>query len=452
MKLNQKLKIALLILIIVFISLISFIGIFVQDKGIMKNLLPEYALGRDLKGGRGVTLEVHNHDHDHNHEHEHEEENKEEKKSEEEKAEEHEHKEPTKDDFKVAKNIIDNRLDSMGAQDFLLSLDENTGLINVQIEEGVRTDELIQYMSLPGEFIVEDEEGKVLLNTSNLKRVRTMYGQVSNETEEGYKVYLKIELDQDGAEKLKEISKTYIKSTDEEGKDTSKKVLIKLDSLTLAEVSYEKEVTDGVIELAVGSTTKSSTQLQAYLEQASYLEVVMNSGVIPVEYEITRNNYIMSDITQNTIIVAIALISVAIIAILIYFIFKYHKNGILVAISSIGYIALLLIAIRYTNVVITIEGMAGIVIAIILNFVLTNYILKNLENTKGEKAELAGKFNKGFLKGLIVLVPNIIIAVALCFMGWVSIASLGMVMFWGIIITVIYNILITKSLIINFTK
>lgn len=53
---NNTLKIILAVLVIILISLISFMGIFVKDKNRMKNILPEYELGIELTGGRVFNI------------------------------------------------------------------------------------------------------------------------------------------------------------------------------------------------------------------------------------------------------------------------------------------------------------------------------------------------------------------------------------------------------------
>ena len=58
MKKYKGMKITLIILTIILLSMISFIGIYLQDKNQIKNIMPEYLLSRDLKGHRRVELKV----------------------------------------------------------------------------------------------------------------------------------------------------------------------------------------------------------------------------------------------------------------------------------------------------------------------------------------------------------------------------------------------------------
>ncbi len=430
MKIVQKLKIILLISLIVLISLLSFGGIWIQNKGRMHNLVNDFMLGRDLKGGRYVTLEL----------------------VEDDESSDKEEEKPGKDEFVLAKNIIDKRLSNMKVEDYLISLDEKTGLINIQLPENDITDYIIEFSTLGGVFTVEDEEGNVLLDNSNINKVKTMYGQVSTSSEQGVKVFLRVQFNDESIEKLKEISTTYVESKDEEGKDTSKKVVIKLDDSTLAKTSFEKEITDGHIELAVGSTTNSSEKLQSYLQQASYLEKILNLGKLPAKYEVTRNYYIASDITTNIRLIAITVMAVIILAITIYLIIKYKKMGIIISLSSIGYIAVLLLIIRYTNVILTIDGVMGIVISTLLNYIICIFVLERLKATDNSRAEMETNINKGIINGFIGIAPIGFIALILCFSKWSLIYSFGMITFWGIVTMVIYNIIITKNLLLNFRK
>ena len=56
MKNKKTLKIVFFLIAILLISLLSFVGIYQYDKGLMKNVMPEYVLGKELKGSRFITF------------------------------------------------------------------------------------------------------------------------------------------------------------------------------------------------------------------------------------------------------------------------------------------------------------------------------------------------------------------------------------------------------------
>ena len=64
---------------------------------------------------------------------------------------------------------------------------------------------------------------------------------------------------------------------------------------------------------------------------------------------------------------------------LIYFVIKLKLKGLLAAVLQIGYTALLLLTLRYTNVVISLEGIVGILVGIILNYMFIYFAFKNVE-------------------------------------------------------------------------
>ena len=109
-------------------------------------------------------------------------------------------------------------------------------------------------------------------------------------------------------------------------------------------------------------------------------------------------------------------------------------KGVLSTILSIGYIALLLIAIRYTNVTISLEGIFGIGIILILNYILVNKLLTS--------PKLGETYKEFFVK----IIPVIILVITFCFIKWEPISSFGMVMFWGIALIAVYNSIITNSI------
>ena len=55
---NRRLKITFIILLIILLSIISFVGLFIQNTKFMKNILPEYQLGMVLDGYRNVSVKV----------------------------------------------------------------------------------------------------------------------------------------------------------------------------------------------------------------------------------------------------------------------------------------------------------------------------------------------------------------------------------------------------------
>ena len=131
-------------------------------------------------------------------------------------------------------------------------------------------------------------------------------------------------------------------------------------------------------------------------------------------------------------------------------IIKYKKNGLLSAVSLIGFVALLLLVLRYTNVTLTMEGMIAIVIAVVLDFIFIVYLLNLIKRQDSKTAaEASHTFKEALIKTLFIFIPVAITAIILCFAGWLPIYSFGMVAFWGVLLIVLYNLIITRTLVVD---
>ena len=444
---NRKLKITFITLLIVLLALISFVGLFVQDTKFMKNILPEYKLGMDLEGHRAVTINVSDdtetvyYDADGNEV----EEEAEGGTSEEVPVNSEENL--TKDNYEKTKQIIENRLKDLAISEYLIRLNEDNGSITVQMPEDDMTDIASQFLYRIGRFTIEDEDGQVLMDNSNLEMVQVGYTTSTS----GTTIYLAFTFNDDSVEKLKEITNTYVESTDEEGNDTSKQVSIKVDDTSLIDTTFDSEISNGVLQLTLGTSTDSE-MINAYLQQATNIAILLNNGNLPITYTIEQNRFIKSDITlSDAFIPAIVLGAILLIGFIVLIV-KYRKLGLLAIISYIGYMAILLIVIRYTNLVITMEGIFAILISAILNYILLIYVLQALKKTDKNREEYKNVFNKSMKSMLLVLIPTMIIGIAMCFAAWLPVYSFGTIMFWGVLIIMIYNALITRILFLNSIK
>ncbi len=443
MKIDKGLKIALIILLIVLVCIISFLGLYVQDKKAMINVLKDYQLGMDLDGSRVVTTNVETgnktiyYDKD--------------GKEVKEEAEGGSKKEVainseeslTKENYLKTKSIVEKRLSDYGISEYLIRLNENTGKMTVQIPEDNFTDLAVQYIYMTGKFTITNEDGEVLLDETNVKKASASY----NTTKSGTTVYLTIEFNKDSVEKLKEISNTYVKTTDESGTEKSKKITMKIDDSTIASTTFDEEISNGMLQISVGSASTDATTINSYLAEARNIAILINDGSLPITYTLSQNRFVSSDITTDNLKIAGVIILSAVVVGAIVLGILYKKNGILVGISTIGYLAILLILIRYTNVILTLEGICGILVSIVLNYIFGINLLKKMQAEDAKKA-----FNQTAKEMLFVLVPAFVIAISLCFASWMPIYSFGALMFWGLLTIFIYNTVVTRTLMAVNTK
>ena len=448
MKLNQKLKLVLIIAIIILLSMIGFIGIYVQNKNSIENILPEYLLGMELKGYRKIVLNVSS-------------ETETDVETNDESSEQqliNDESIKTEENYKKVKEIIEKRLNKMNLEEYYVRQDLTTGNIIVKIPEDEKTDNIVAQLQLQGKFeIVDNETNEVLMTNDDIKEVKADYGTTSY----GTSVYLSIEFNKEGKEKFKNITNTYTEVAEneeetqeqanevetEETEETTteehtKEIAIKVDDSTLLTTHFDEEISNGILQLSVGSSSNSTNEeLQEYYEQANSMAALLDSGKLPIVYEIEQNKYVQSDITNQEIVIAAALGIVVLTILMIVMIIKNKEKGILASISLIGYIAVLTIVLRYTNVIISIEGISAIIFSIILEYV----FLQSALNKKQQE------FWNVYVKYIWTLIPIAVISVVFALATWLPISSFGMVMFWGIVVKFIWNAIITRN-ILNIKK
>ena len=439
LKLLGKISVVVIILLL---SLISFAGIYVKDKNAMKNVIPEYKLGTDLYGARNILVKVDDstttkkYDSNGNlvENSSDKDENNENITEVEEKVNPDELR--TAENYETVKNIIEARLKYMNVEDYLLRFDESTGNISLEVPENSSTDYIAQYTITKGEFkIVDNDTSEVLLSNSDLKEAKVQYSTSTS----GTTVYLTIEFNKDAVEKLKNISNTYISSTDAEGKTTTKKIKMTLDDSTIISTYFQEEISTGIIQLSMGTSTNTS-EIQSNIQSASNMAVLLNTDPMPLTYTMETNRFVYSDITAETLKIVIVGLCIVALIMAICMVIKFKKNGLMGVIADIGFTAVLLLAIRYGNVEISLAGIFAIAIAVIVEYIVTGLIL-NEYSKKCEKEILIKNIKHLMGRIAICLVPFVVMAVTFALISWEEIASIGMILFWAIIIMIIYNTL-----------
>lgn len=439
LKLLGKISVVVIILLL---SLISFAGIYVKDKNAMKNVIPEYKLGTDLYGARNILVKVDDstttkkYDSNGNlvENSSDKDENNENITEVEEKVNPDELR--TAENYETVKNIIEARLKYMNVEDYLLRFDESTGNISLEVPENSSTDYIAQYTITKGEFkIVDNDTSEVLLSNADLKEAKVQYSTSTS----GTTVYLTIEFNKDAVEKLKNISNTYISSTDAEGKTTTKKIKMTLDDSTIISTYFQEEISTGIIQLSMGTSTNTS-EIQSNIQSASNMAVLLNTDPMPLTYTMETNRFVYSDITAETLKIVIVGLCIIALIMAICMVIKFKKNGLMGVIADIGFTAVLLLAIRYGNVEISLAGIFAIAIAVIVEYIVTGLIL-NKYSKKCEKEILIKNIKHLMGRIAICLVPFVVMAVTFALISWEEIASIGMILFWAIIIMIIYNTL-----------
>lgn len=457
----KKIKIITIVLAIILVTLVAFVGVYMQTQNRMENKVKDYQLSRELDRGRVIEIKP---------------------------VEGTEEGKLTVENYETIKNTIEKRLKKLGATDYVISLNKEDGTIRIELPEDDNTDLYAYYITAQGQVQIKEKDTDVeLLSDSMVKSAKYNYIYNSN----GYQTYVELELTKEGQAKIEEISNNYAilsneideieakqeedtdtteetseqttqettteteGTTEQENQEQTKKIAVlsigtpktssdSTDESDENDTSSEYDVTKiekNKITINIGSTTTNSTSVQNNMAKASEISMLVSSGKYPIVYEIENNRLEFSSITTKQIMIFAITILAILLIILIAISIKYKLQGLLVSISYVGFVAILSLLLRYANVLISIEGICAILLIFAINLKLNTDILDARKVNMTNEVVL-NTYKEFFVK----LIPIIIISIVCCFAKWTNLSSFGMVMFWGLVLIAIYNVLITKTL------
>jgi hypothetical protein len=264
-------------------------------------------------------------------------------------------------------------------------------------------------------------------------------------------VFLQIEFNQEGARKLEEISKVYVsveepEIEDEEGQE-QRNVSIIFDGQVYQTTHFGEEINTGILAIPMG-TYRTAEEGEEILREASIIAITLNSGVFPIKYVDTYEG-LTSRIGQTEVTSFIYLMIAIATIIFIILVIKFKTNGIYAFILGVGYTALLTFLIRIANIEIAPDGILGIILVSLINYIFI-YMILNISKKEGIKVKEA--MRNFILKFTIILIPLYIISVICIFATSINVSSFGGTVFWGNLLMYIYSIIFTKPLLISVEK
>lgn len=453
----KNVKTVVILLIAILISTIAFFGLYVQKAGVWKNILKDYTLGMELKGFRELRFELDNTeeskevyvDADGNYMGDVIEETTEESTTgvEEETEVSGKYQIETRtikvndpsniniENFEKSKKIIQDRLEDIDLYEYNIRLDSVTGELIVEVPDDENIDLEETLVLTVGKVTITDyQTGVLLIDDSHVKKA-AMLG--SNENGE-YQGYLQIQFDEEGTEILKQLSNEYVAVISGDGTETINYISVNLDSEAMISTYFGEELTTGVIQIPIGSST---TEYSEYLDIASRISTIaeiISKDSLPLTYVLTSNTFIESPITNECKVISTIFFAVIIFAVSVVMVVKYKFEGLRQAILSIGYIGILSLVLRYTNVKLTINALIAILGVIAINYAFGFKFLNKLKNEKNRKTSLIEAMKELYLS----IIPVCIIAIIFTFMSGLVISSIGMTLFWGLLIQALLSIVV----------
>ncbi len=463
-KLSKKLMAILLILISIAVIVIAFVGIYVQKLNKLKNIVPDATYSSEIDGAIEYRLSVDNTeeekevyvDQDGNIRGEVDKGNSTSGEDwvndtgytiETKTVKTNSDDVLNKDNYLKTKEIIEKRLDSMGATDYSIRLNEDTGYMVVELSENDDIDYLYgtAVCTVGKVEVIDYQTGVVLIDDSHI-----VSASVYPYSQDGvnYTVYLNIEFDDEGAQILNNISKEYIAYTNDDGESVTDYISITLDGSSIYTTYFGEEYTENTISVPIGSSITDQDTLNTYVKSASAIATIINLGELPVTYTQDNTGYLIKSNIDSTVLLALKIILIICLALItIVFIIRYKFKGFLAGIFNAAFIGILILVLKLLSIVISISSMISIALLIFINVLFMEIYLRNLKDGI-EKSYV--KTLKSFYS---VTFPIIVVAfIYTMFSVNSSITGIGMTLFWGLLIEILFNTIISRYVLGNINK
>ena len=340
----------------------------------------------------------------------------------------------TIDNFEKTKQIIQRRLDKIDFNEYNIRQNNITGELVVELPENDNVSLEEALITTPGKInIIDYQTGMILLDSTHVKSSNIL----GSTTDDGYQTYLQLKFDKEGTNALRDISNKYRAVVDETGNQTISYVSVELDGAALITTYFGDEIVNGTLQIPYGQAISDYNEYLEFAKKSSYIATVINDDSLPLQYKLSGDNYINTATNTSTlVIIFIVFVSVVLIISLVMLI-MYRSKSIKFIGAGIIYISLLTIICRLTNVYITYNSLIAFVSVAILNYYLYFKILQSIKS--GMDAKQALKEN--LKEVLMAIIPAAIIAVIFIFMASVVISSIGMLLFWGIVLLALVSLI-----------
>ena len=329
-----------------------------------------------------------------------------------------------------AMNILRTRLDKKGYTEAVISVQDGNK-IRVEIPQVDDADEVLSVIGQTGELTFEDKAGKIWLNGE--EHIKGAY--VAQDTKNGGYVVV-LQFNAKGQSKFAEATKAVLKSS---GSDKDKMIYIKLGGETVSSPTVKEEI---------NSPTAEITGYKNY-EAAQSIAAVIDSGRLPISYEVSESRSISSKIGDDTINKSAIAGAVGLGIIMILLMVIYGGMGLAAAFSLLVYVLLYVIFLAIIpGVQLTLPGIAGILLSIGMavdaNIVIFERVKEEYRLGKTVRASISQGYKRAFITVFDSNITTIFAALVLWLLCPGTIKGFAITLLVGIVLSLFCGVLVTR--------
>lgn len=401
MKTKSLIKFVVIVLLIAFAAYIAGFGLQLGSYSVVpvKDLIK---LGLDLRGGATVLLE----------------------------AKDDAADKLTNEKMDRAVVTIRERVDSLGVAEPSI-VRQGNNRIEVQLPEIKDSQRALEVIGQTAQLEFRDENGKVLLTGADVENATA---ESTNDISSPYVVGLKLK--PEGAAKFKEATANNI----------GKQIGIYLDNNLVSNPNVREVIPNGQASISgIGGR-----------EEALDLATVIRAGALPVELEVMSVTAVGPQLGANSFQQSVYAGAVGIILVMIFMLAFYRLPGLIANIALILYTVITLAAMAGINAVLTLPGIAGLILsvgmAVDTNVIIFERIKEEIRVGKTLRAAIDSGFRRAFLTIIDSNVTTLLAGIILFYFGSGPIKGFAVTLSIGIIASMFTAITVTKYLMVLLVR
>lgn len=321
--------------------------------------------------------------------------------------------------------LISMRINKEGVSEIPIT-QEGENRIRIEIPGEFDTDKVLETIGKTGELTFEDPDGNVLLTGKEVKEAGSYISQDN-------KYIVNLELNEEGTEKFAEATKNLL----------NKNIAIKMDGEVLTNPTVNAVITDG----------KAVIEGMSSLEEANSIASIITSGALPVKLEVSSVKTVGPTIGAEALSLSKKAAMIGIACIILFMIAYYRVPGIVASIAIVLYVSLVLIIFGQFGVVLTLSGIAGLILtigmAVDANVLIFERTKEELKLGKSIKTSVEAGYNRALSSILDSNITTIIAALVLYFLGSGSVKGFAVTLLIGILVSIFTALFVTKFLLNN---
>lgn len=330
-----------------------------------------------------------------------------------------------------SKMIINERVDGLGVSEPNITIEGNNR-IRIELAGVENPQEAIDLIGKTAQLQFIDSKGNEVLTGKNIKASNAVF----QKTDFGDKPVVSLEFDKEGTEAFKEATSKLMNQ-----ENTRDKIIyIILDDEIISAPVVKNVISDG----------KAVIEGEFDVEEANRLATLISAGALPVEMSELQTSVIGPTLGLKALEKSIKAGAFTVLIIFAFMLIYYRIPGLVADIGLTIYILIVVYAMKYLGVKLTLPGIAGLILsvgmAVDANVLIFERIKEELRNGKSIRASIDHGFQRALTSVLDSNITTLIAGIVLYYFGIGPIKGFGVTLILGIIASMITSVFVTKHL------